>query len=184
VGAKVALLEIDRDDVETGNVPRVCIKCGAEATEVQYREFTCYPWQTSVLAFFNVRYEPALYQLDVPLPFCQRHRYYWVWATTLKFVLPVVLAIPVSLLATMLTALVFGAESVTPFLVALGGVFVAWLVWNEWRDRRVVRAARIDAFSVVLRNVPERVVERWQARVAEAAGRPDQRAGHDPPHGK
>src|SRR4029453_7173578 len=52
-GKPVALLEIPYQDAAAGNVPAVCIKCGADATEGRFREFTCYPWQTSVVALLR-----------------------------------------------------------------------------------------------------------------------------------
>ena len=159
----MAQIEIAREDVEAGTVPAVCIKCGADPTEVQYRWFACYPWQTSVLAFFNVKYEPNLYELEVGLPFCRAHRRYWLWADMLKFILPILLAIPVCLVAFVLCMVLFGPDdSGIAFLVALGGTFVAWLVWNEWRDRRTVRAVRIDAADIVLGNVADEVARQWE----------------------
>ena len=175
----MALLEIPREDAAAGNVPAVCIKCGADATEVRFREFRCYPWQTSVLALFHIEYEPARYRLEVGLPFCRRHRNYWHWADRLRIFLPFLLIVPVGLAEAVLCALLFGGEKMTiPWLVAFGANFVAWLVWNEWRDRRVVRAVRISAAGILLRNVADEVVERWYARADEDTGQRPNRASH------
>jgi hypothetical protein len=165
----VAQLEIPRADAEAGTLPPVCIKCGADATEVDYREFACYPWQTTVLALFQVRYEPELYRVEVGLPFCRRHRHYWLWANTLRFMLPVVLAIPVCLAELVLLLVLLGADIGIPFFVALVTTFVAWLAWNEWCSRRVIRAVRIDAADIVLSPVAPEVVERWQSHVGDDA---------------
>jgi hypothetical protein len=67
----MARVHLDRIEAEQGDLPPVCIRCGARASEFIYWRFTWYPWWLGGMPLFrmmNTRRMTAL------LPVCPAHR--------------------------------------------------------------------------------------------------------------
>jgi hypothetical protein len=76
-------LWIDPRDTVISDLPRVCMKCGADATTVRKKQFSWYPPWVIVLIFLGVW--PFLIvaliltkRRSVEVPFCDQHKNHWL----------------------------------------------------------------------------------------------------------
>jgi hypothetical protein len=80
----MARLKLVRYEAESGQVPGVCMKCGALATGTDTKTFSWYPPWVNILVL--VALLPALIvssiltkRMKVIAPFCDQHRNHWTW---------------------------------------------------------------------------------------------------------
>jgi hypothetical protein len=70
---------LSRSDVDTENLPHVCMRCGEAATTTFSKKFSWSPSWVIILVFFGllpflIAYLMTNWKLRVSVPFCERHR--------------------------------------------------------------------------------------------------------------
>ncbi len=84
----MASVKILLSDLRRGNLPNLCIRCGAPTTDRVTREFYWYPWKTYTWLAGGVLFFMAAVLVDTKrirtlVPLCRRHQRQWPWRSIL-----------------------------------------------------------------------------------------------------
>lgn len=83
-------LSISRKQATEGRLPKLCVECGARATKVQKKSFSCNP-PNAVLGVTALLVYVALFgfmnkQMTICMPFCEKHQNHWKWRARFTWV--------------------------------------------------------------------------------------------------
>jgi hypothetical protein len=158
----MATVRLGRNQCENGQLPLVCMRCGAAAEDLVRQTFI---WQPSwillavilgflpylVLAFILER------RMTIQAPLCYEHRRHWANRSLLNFLMGFVFFGSLVFLLLLVNANALARQlqdQVMNFLCL--GVSLAALVWaiaaTVW-EFRLIRAQRIDDHSITLKGV-------------------------------
>lgn len=168
----MATIRIHRYEVEKNLLPRVCMKCGAEATVRKRKKFAWHPqWVIALIIFgllpFAVVALALTKRLTIYAPMCQRHKNHWFWLSFIGlggFLLLVIFFLGgLGLLGALeknrrLKDEVFGLFCVGSFFVGL-----LWLISLAILRHMSIRPTEITDRDITLTNVsPDFVRAFWE----------------------
>jgi hypothetical protein len=145
-----------------GELPPVCMKCGAEATEYRTKMFSLSPFGLPIIILPFMIYFPG--RMWVRGPFCHVHKNYWRWR--LAFISAALLGA----IALVISGLVLIISDTPPnqrrphsmtgllccgFLAALVAL-AAWIIWLQYAGLRLAAHTKT---TVTLAGVSEAFVE-------------------------
>jgi hypothetical protein len=165
------LVRLGRFEAEQGELPPLCMRCGAPAALYKARQLSWQPvWTYFVfgLTFWPVLLLAGLMRKRMRLlaPFCQRHRNYWRRRTAKTALLFLGL---LALFVLIAPAILIAAQNrdeenaarILLLLFWLAGV-VATIAFLLFR-RRSLHATEITDDAIVLTGVAEAFVRQWRA---------------------
>ena len=163
----MAQIRLGRYEAEEGELPPLCLRCGAPAMLFKAKLLSWQPSWTYVV--FGLTFWPILVatlalrrRMRVLVPFCQKHRNYWRGRRLLSW------AVFSALLIFFLCLITFAAtieESASRFpspslLFWLAGMVITFAM--EFVHAGAIRATEITDDAVALTNVADAFVAQWQ----------------------
>jgi hypothetical protein len=183
----MASIRLGRYEAADGDLPEVCIVCGAPADGYKLKNFSWHPkW---VYFFIVLGLLPLVIialiltkRMSVRAPICRDHRYHWIWRSWAiggSLVLLIVFFIAAMVIGSSLESRANGGD----FFGIICGGFVAlgliWLIAAVAVQSTAVRASEITDREITLTGVShkfvEAVLERDEAEVEEEERRERER---------
>jgi len=171
----MATIRLYREEIEEGELPPFCMRCGAESTLVRRKRFSWGPSWVMILLVVGLAVSGPVFlialflipfflkRMRVPVPLCHRHRNHWL---PLQVVLFGGLSI-FALLFTCAIALFVIGQNAGDFWGKIGGwllmggfgVFVLMLFPAAIMQTSVIKAVEITKDSITLSNVSRKFVD-------------------------
>jgi hypothetical protein len=172
----MATVRLGRYELEEYDLPRVCMYCGARATQFKSKKFQWFPpWAWLVLGWLGAMM--FMKSCTMPVPLCEKHK--WHWGGRTAVILLSLVGIFVVLFAGVALAEVVKIDPPVVFL-PVGVLFLAWLVLAVALSATQIRPTEITDKSITLRGVCEEFVEALEeARRGDDEDRPRRRARDD-----
>jgi len=164
----MASVKLGRYEATQGQLPRVCVRCGAPAALVKAKNFSWHPgW---VLALILVGLLPYVIvalaltkRMRVRVPLCQQHRYHWAsrtWLILGGFVFLLALGVGLIALLAALERRPGAADNVGGMLcLGLGVLGLVWLIAAAVAQSTGIRPTEITATRIKLVGVSPGFVE-------------------------
>lgn len=184
----MATIRLEREEIEDGQLPPFCMRCGVASTLVRHKRFSWGPAWVMVLLVVGVACSGPLFlialilipfflkRMKVPVPLCERHRNHWL---PLQVLLYGGLSIFALLVASAIVLFVIGKNAGGPWeqvggWLGMGSLvfFLLMLFPAAIMQTRVIRPVEITRDSITLTNVSREYLdvveeldeERYQAR--------------------
>jgi rRNA maturation protein Nop10 len=180
IQGKLIDVRLGRREVEGGELPKVCMRCGAPAAVILPRKLSWHPEWIGLLMLFVFCFLPIALvgiilafaltkRMKVPIPLCQAHRRHWVWKNVVGIVGLVLL-----LTVGGIGLIVLGQTNMPRDTAdRLGGIlcggtffgFFLWLIALIILEGRAIKAAEITDRGITLRGVsPVFLQALWEHR--------------------
>jgi rRNA maturation protein Nop10 len=183
VQGKLIDVHLERWELEEGDLPKACMRCGAPSIVNRPRKFTWHPeWITTMIVFGFVCLMPLAIagfilsialtkRMRIPVPLCEKHRRRWAWRNAVGILGLVVLPV------LGILGIIALSQSQTPQDApsTLGGLFcggtffglIIWLVTMAVLEGRAIRAAEITDRGITMRGIsPAFLQALWEQRLA------------------
>jgi hypothetical protein len=177
----MAWIHLSRYEAEEGDLPDVCMRCGAPATVRKRRRFTSHPlWVYLLIPLGLLPYVIVAIILTEEVPcytqFCPRHRHHWLFRGLLVWVgFVVILAIIIGssvLLASMSDQLNRSTEESLAGLLCVGSVILmlCWFISIPITQLTAIHPTDATDRGLTLKNVSPAFVEAVRAYRASRSG--------------
>jgi len=163
----MAIVRLGKHTDEEGDLPAVCMKCGAPATLHKDKNFAWYPrWVyilivVHILVFLIVAVIMTKRRL-VSVPLCDEHKGHWLWRQLAMLgSFAAVCVVGVGAVIVMVNAQ--GDDALNG--VACGGgvvAFIAWLILVAILSQTAIRPTEITDRSITLTGVSEEFVRAYE----------------------
>jgi hypothetical protein len=166
----MASIRLYRREVEEGALPRICMRCGADANAEKHRHFTWYPPWVNLLLLIGVL--PAAIvamvltkKMHVYAPMCANHKNHWLMRNLVIFG-GLVAVIAFGLATTFIVGVISGMTDSKQAGDAAFGIgcaasavlLLVWLVCVIIAQNTAIRPTEITEKTITLRGVSEQFV--------------------------
>jgi hypothetical protein len=173
--AKVHLQGNRLDDER--DLPNVCMRCGADATNHKRKQFSWYPPWISVTVIASPIITIILAAIltkrrTVAVPFCDRHRSHWLMRGLLiLFTLLGLIVVGVASYFIADAASTYNSDTpgIVCFLTFAVG-FLAWLILVVIVQQGAIRPTKIDDYEMTLTNVSAEFADAYEQELDQRRG--------------
>jgi hypothetical protein len=165
----MAQLRLGRYEAEEGELPSVCMRCGAPATATKSKQFSWHPQWVLVLILAGLLPWAIVAliltkRMRVRVPLCQKHKNHWLWRGWVIYgglAAIFVLGIGLAILTAQLEGAAHGRGSDLGGFLCMGGwgVALAWLITAAIVQATGIRPTEITDRSITLNKVSPVFVE-------------------------
>lgn len=178
----MAVLRLDSYDRNEGDLPEVCMQCGAPAALRKSKTFSWFPpWVWVVLFVCNILIFAIVAMImtkrrTVDVPLCEQHKNHWLWRQLL------VLGSLLGVLAVGFVAMLVSSDNGGGDDSPLGGflcvgsllVLVAWVILAVIVQSTTIRPKEITDQGITLQGVSKAFVEAYEEEWRVAPERLDE----------
>jgi hypothetical protein len=156
---KITTICMERYEAEKGDLPQICMCCGAPAT-VRTKQIFCSgaDWVMTILGAVVIRHDISdmTNRTAVWTCFCERHGSYWAKRRLLVVCsLAGMVFLPFGGLTFLSTIELGGADLLMQLWIASVGLLIGWIILTVSVYRHTIRATEVTVSSITLTGVCE-----------------------------
>jgi hypothetical protein len=162
----MARVRLRLEEAREGDLPAVCMRCGAEATLAKDKSFSWYPpWISTLLVVGILCFSPLIVvavilmltmskRARVRVPLCEQHQNHWLWRSwfvfggLLVFVLLGIVGLVVMTAIEDQNSPARGVGCFACFVLLIAGI--AWLIAAAIVQSKAIRASEITDYTITL----------------------------------
>jgi hypothetical protein len=169
----MATVRLGRNQCENGQLPLICMRCGAAAEDFVQQKFTWHNERLSLTMFLgivpnNLTTSTLDCRMTVRAPVCSAHRHHWSNRKLFNYFMPI------AVMASAMTLVVFRSttlfprelqEQVTTFTgISLRLLILIWVIVSVIWNFQMIQPEKIDDHSITLKGVAPGFVAAVQAQ--------------------